>query len=151
MHKIAKALFTLGVTAALTIGLTTSASAASNPVSVCGSGYYVQSSHELGFYIQPGVPADRPQAIVYLLYNSSTGYNCVVTVVTGEQTGLPVNAGIRVADGSWIQDPGNYNSYAGPVRVKAAGKCVQYMGSTRWWSSSNIYTASYTSPLGWCG
>ncbi|MFC8900336.1 serine/threonine protein kinase [Streptomyces cinereoruber] len=147
MHKIAKALFTLGAAAALTLGMTTSASAASNPVSVCGSGYYVQSSHELGLYLKTG----GPQAIVYLLYNSSTGYNCVVTVVIGEQIGNPVNAGIRVEGGSWIQDPGNYNSYAGPVRVKAAGKCVQYMGSTRWWSSSSPYTDSYTSPMGWCG
>ncbi|MEV7888263.1 hypothetical protein ACWD3I_30980 [Streptomyces sp. NPDC002817] len=48
----------------------------------------------------------------------------------------PVNVGIRAEGGTWIKDPGNYDSYAGPVHLKAAGKCVQYMGSTRWWSSS---------------
>jgi hypothetical protein len=92
-----------------------------------------------------------PQAIAYLLYNASTGYNCAVTVVTGEQIGNPVSVGIRAQGGTWIKDSGNYNSYAGPVRVKAAGKCVQYSGSTRWWSSSSPYTDEYTSPLGWCG
>ncbi|MEU8527997.1 MULTISPECIES: hypothetical protein [Streptomyces] len=148
MRKITKALFTVGTAIGLTLGMATAASAASNPVSVCGSGYYVQESHNLGWYL----PTDEPQAKVYLLYNSSTGYNCVVTVVTGGQVSNPINAGLRVEGGSWVTDPGQYNSYAGPIRLKANGKCVQYMGSTRYWTGSGVpYTDTYTSPLGHCG
>ncbi|MFJ2235829.1 serine/threonine protein kinase [Streptomyces sp. NPDC087859] len=147
MRHVLRAVVAICAALGISLAFTGSAQAASNPVTVCGSGYYVQSSHELGLYLETG----GPQAIVYLLYNSSTGYNCAVTVVTGEQIGNPVNVGIRAEGGTWLKDPGNYNSYAGPVRVKAAGKCVQYMGSTRWWSSSSPYTDTYTSPLGWCG
>jgi hypothetical protein len=93
-----------------------------------------------------------PQAVVHLLYNASTGYNCVVTVVTGEKISNPVGAGLRVEGCSRVKDTGNYNSYAGPVRVRAIGTCVQYWGMTRWWTGSGApQTSEYTSSLGWCG
>lgn len=146
MRHVLRAVVAICAALGISLAFAGSAQAASNPVTVCGSGYYIQDSHELGLVVS----TNGPQAIVYLLYNASSGYNCVVTVVTGEQVSNPINARIRVEGGSWISDPGNYNSYAGPVRVKAAGKCVQYSGSTRWWTSSP-HTDTYTSPLGWCG
>ncbi|MEV8044297.1 serine/threonine protein kinase [Streptomyces griseoluteus] len=146
MRHILRAVTALGAALGISLAFTGSAQAASSPTSVCGSGYYVQSSHELGLYVQTG----GPQAIVYLLYNSSSDNNCVVTVVTGEQIHNPVSAGVRAEGGSWVKDSGNYNSYAGPVYIHAPGKCVQYYGSTRWWTSSP-HTDEYTSSLGWCG
>ncbi|MGC2997394.1 serine/threonine protein kinase [Streptomyces sp. G35A] len=148
MRKFVKSVAVALAAFGLAFTFSSSAHAASDPVSVCGSGYYVQSSKELGWVINSG----DPQAVVYLLYNASTGYNCVVTVVTGEKVSNPVGAGLRVEGGSWVKDTGNYNSYAGPVRVRATGKCVQYWGMTRWWTGSGApQTSEYTSSLGWCG
>ncbi|MCP3769832.1 MULTISPECIES: hypothetical protein [unclassified Streptomyces] len=148
MHKFFKSAVVILAAFGLAFTFSSSAQAASNPVSVCGSGYYIQSSKEMGWVINTG----DPQAIVYLLYNASTGYNCVVTVVTGEQVSNPVGAGLRAEGGSWVKDTGKYNSYAGPVRLRAAGKCVQYWGTTRWWTGSGVpQTSEYTSSLGWCG
>ncbi|MEU2677899.1 serine/threonine protein kinase [Streptomyces sp. NPDC007107] len=148
MRSLIRVLVTLCAALGLSLTFTSAAQAAtSNPVSVCGSGYYVQSSKGIGVYFE----GSGPQAVAYLLYNASTGYNCAVTVVVGDRSGVNVGAGIRTQDGSWVKDTGNYTSYAGPVRVKASGKCVQYWGTTNWWTVNTRYTDTYTSPLGWCG
>ncbi len=66
----------------------------------------------------------------YLSYNSSNGYNCVVTVNNTGSTQW-VQASIERSSrkgGGWIDDSGRYRSYAGPVYVYAAGECIDWGG-----------------------
>ena len=99
-----------------------SAAAAASPQSVCGSGYGVIDTLPIS--------TGKLWATVYLLYNSGNGYNCVVTMKTADiGTATYTQARIQVSGSSTIhRDSGNFTSYAGPVRVKAAGKCVQFGG-----------------------
>ncbi|WP_157252327.1 serine/threonine protein kinase [Nonomuraea typhae] len=88
------------------------------PTSACGSGFAVQRS----------TPLDG--GTVYQLYNSGTGENCVVTMKTanvGVKT--PVRATLEVQGGESKSDSGDFEYYAGPVKLQARGKCVQYSGS----------------------
>lgn len=99
--------------------LPASASAASyTPEGLCGSGYYIQRSHAL------------PQAKVYQLYNGSA--NCVVTLKNAGSASYGkatrITAGLKVGNGSWSYDTGDYKYYAGPVIKEAKGKCVSYFG-----------------------
>ncbi|WP_326826842.1 spore-associated protein A [Streptosporangium sp. NBC_01756] len=118
--------------AALAGALATSspAMAASSPISACGGGsYHVIDQHDLG------------KATVYLLYNGTT--NCVVTWKDSPNSTY-VNAVMRVEGSTtWGQDPGNFSTYAGPVKISAKGQCIQWGG---------IYgSAYYTSPFEHCG
>ncbi|MEU9131761.1 CHAP domain-containing protein [Kitasatospora sp. NPDC048540] len=95
------------------------------PTAVCGSGFGVVDSHGL----------DGAQ--VYLLYNATTGQNCVTTLVDRPAGPVPLNATLSVQDGASASDPGNFASYAGPVRLAAPGACVKWggsYGSTSWTS-----------------
>ena len=83
----------------------------------CGSGYAVDASHSIS------------GATIYLLYNSSTGYNCVVTLATYTGGSVPMSATLKVEGGSSKTDSGSYTYYAGPVSLSAPGKCVIYGGS----------------------
>lgn len=105
---------------AVPAGATTAAAA--SPQSVCGSGYGVIDTLPIS--------TGKLWATVYLLYNSGNGYNCVVTMKTADiGTATYTQARIQVSGSSTIhRDSGNFTSYAGPVRVKAAGKCVQFGG-----------------------
>ncbi|WP_336214200.1 spore-associated protein A [Nonomuraea sp. LPB2021202275-12-8] len=96
--------------------------AAATPQSVCGSGYRVIDSLPIS--------TGKLWATVYLLYNGGNGYNCVVTMkATDLGTATYTEARIQVSGSSTIhRDRGNFTTYAGPVRVNAAGKCVQYGG-----------------------
>jgi len=90
---------------------------------VCGSGYSVIDSHNLG------------SATIYLLYNS--GYNCVVTMVHNGNGAVGLNATLAVQGGSSGSNPGLFQWYAGPVRLSAASACVKWGGtyeSTSWTS-----------------
>ncbi|OHV28592.1 hypothetical protein CC117_30280 [Parafrankia colletiae] len=74
-------------------------------------------------------PSGAKGGDVYLLYNSATGYNCVVTIKTA-YVGAPsfTNAGLLVDDGTgWHDDSGDFGYYAA-VQWYARGKCVQYDG-----------------------
>jgi hypothetical protein len=69
---------------------------------------------------------------VYLMYNRSTGYNCVVSIKTAYyRTATYTTATLKVKGGKTYTDKGKFKYYAGPVKVKARGKCVSYWGSTR--------------------
>ncbi|MDP9864267.1 MULTISPECIES: spore-associated protein A [Streptosporangium] len=121
----------LATAAALVGSLTTGspAMAASSPIAACGGGsYHVIDQHDLG------------RATVYLLYNGST--NCVVTWKDSPNN-VRVNAVIRRERGKYVTDPGNFSTYAGPVKISAAGKCVQWGG--------DYGNKQYTSPLEHCG
>ncbi|GID94045.1 CHAP domain-containing protein [Amorphoplanes digitatis] len=91
---------------------------AANPYTaagLCGAGYSVIDSHDLG------------SATIYLLYGA--GRNCVATLVDRGDGAVGLNATLSVQDGSRVSDPGLYQWYAGPVRLAAAGSCVRWGGS----------------------
>ncbi|MFR9779990.1 hypothetical protein ACL02O_28530 [Micromonospora sp. MS34] len=103
---------------------------------VCGSGYQVIDSATL---TANGVRTGR----VYLLYNTSTGTNCVVTLKdldAGRAT--TVSAYLEVQGKTRQTESGAYKWYAGPVRAAAPGVCVKWGGSTG--------GASYGSPFEHC-
>ncbi|WP_176993071.1 serine/threonine protein kinase [Nonomuraea jiangxiensis] len=100
-----------------------------NPVAVCGPGFTVQ----------------RQQAFrggeTFLLYNGSTGENCVVTMKTvdvGKST--PVSATLEVQGGESRTDSASYEFYAGPVKLPAKGKCVRFRGSVGSGSTSSNWS-----------
>ncbi|PXY31385.1 M23 family metallopeptidase [Prauserella muralis] len=103
------------------------------PKEVCGSGYSVIDRHALG-----------RAGTVYLMYNSGNGNNCVVTLKSASlDTKTAASAFLEVKDGSRTTDSGQYTYYAGPVRKKAPGTCVQWGGS--------LGSQKYTSPFEHCG
>ncbi|MFJ8043371.1 hypothetical protein ACIRBX_23030 [Kitasatospora sp. NPDC096147] len=136
-NKLVSALGALAMAGAATVLTAPQASAlAASPAQVCGPGYKVVDSEKL----------INRDVWVYLTYNSSNGYNCVVTV--RDVAGAPVHmsAGLTVAGSPQKNDTGYYGSYAGPVYAHAAGKCVKWNG----WFSDNDQS-SYESPWGHCG
>ncbi|MEV7803880.1 serine/threonine-protein kinase [Microbispora sp. NPDC088329] len=100
---------------------TTAAPPAKNPYNaaqICGSGFYVQRSSAMA------------GGTAYQLYNASTGENCAVTVKTADVgKATPVSATLEVQGGGSRTDSGNYEYYAGPVKLQAKGKCVRFSGS----------------------
>ncbi|RKS09156.1 hypothetical protein DFP74_4885 [Nocardiopsis sp. Huas11] len=86
----------------------------------CGSGYKVVNEDNVG-----------SKGTVYLTYNSSTGRNCVVTKRHSPGSAVVIEAGLSVspAGNHWAAyEGGSFTSYAGPVYLNAAGKCVDWMG-----------------------
>ncbi|WSQ10375.1 hypothetical protein OG604_22910 [Streptomyces sp. NBC_01231] len=123
-HSKIKTAAVLGAVAAAGL-LGTAAPASAAPASpadfgtdVCGSGYRVIDSHALA----------GDGSIVWLMYNSSNGKNCVATQLHyyGPQR---VSASIQKQGGSPISDSGTYNTYAGPVYVSAPDTCIKWGGS----------------------
>lgn len=102
------------------------------PTEVCGSGFAVIDQAALGTVGR-----------TYLLYNSGTGANCVVTLKsTNLGTPSAVSAFLEPEGASRTTDSGNYSYYAGPVKRSAPGTCVKWGGSAG--------SASYTSPFEHC-
>ncbi|RKS09155.1 hypothetical protein DFP74_4884 [Nocardiopsis sp. Huas11] len=100
----------------------------------CGSGYTQVNKIEL--------PNNR--GTTFLTYNGSTGNNCVVTVRTNPGTATHMEAFIRTTGSStWKKDSGNFTTYAGPVYLSAAGRCVDWGGT--------IGTATLTEKATNCG
>lgn len=66
----------------------------------------------------------------WLTFNSSTGKNCVVTVRADPGVKVYMGAAVQLAgnSASAVADYGNYTSYAGPVYLNAAGKCIDWYG-----------------------
>ncbi|WP_329459855.1 spore-associated protein A [Streptomyces sp. NBC_01497] len=86
--------------------------------SACGSGYSVIDTLPI-----------TTLGHVYLTYNASTGYNCVVTVRNTSGSAVPMNAWISRSDATTDTiDKGNFQTYAGPVYVHAAGTCIDWGG-----------------------
>ncbi|MFI7611907.1 spore-associated protein A [Nonomuraea terrae] len=103
------------------------ASAAYTPEGVCGAGYA---------RVKDGTRALKSGrdtfGYVYLLYNRSNGYNCVVTIKTAfYRTATYTTATLTVKGSKPKTDAGKFKYYAGPVKLKARGECVSYWGSTR--------------------
>lgn len=123
-----RTLFTLlagGIIAASGALIATPASAAT-PAEICGSGYGVVDQRTL------------TGSKVYLLFNNSSGYNCVVTIKTSS-VGTKTRTGtyLEVQGQSPLVDANDYAYYAGPTRAYARGKCVKWGGGTnaQWWYS----------------
>lgn len=95
---------------------------------VCGSGYSQINQHALGTV-----------GAVFLMYNSSNGYNCVVTLkYTSVGTASAVSTSLQVEGGTATKDSGNFAYYAGPVKKSAPNTCVKWggsVGSTTWTSA----------------
>jgi hypothetical protein len=119
--------------AALTSG---TAQAASSPIAACGGGSY----HEIDRHRLGNV------ATIHLLYNGST--NCVVTWRTNPGTATRVLAAIarQDSDGSfrdYKNDDDRFTTYAGPVKVSAAGRCIDWGGGV---TISGVWTVWYSGP-----
>lgn len=97
------------------------------PGEVCGSGYSQIDTHALGTVGR-----------IYLMYNNSNGYNCVVTLkYTSVGTPSAVSATLQAEGGTVGTDSGSFAYYAGPVKKSAPNTCVKWggsVGSTTWTS-----------------
>ena len=89
------------------------------PQQLCGAGYRVIDSHPVG------------GARIYLLYNNRAGANCVVTMVARSSGKIYLNASLVVRGGDHQSRTGAFMFYAGPVRLPAKGKCVEWGGATK--------------------
>ncbi|MFJ8825796.1 spore-associated protein A [Streptomyces sp. NPDC102467] len=115
-RKIAGSAAAVALAAAgLTVAASPAQAAATAYNGACGSGYKVIDS----------MSVNSGSGTVYLTYNN--GYNCVVTVNNLGRTAY-VDARVEVSGGNWQEDEGRYSSYAGPVYVYAAGKCIDWGG-----------------------
>ncbi|MCW2878123.1 MAG: Membrane protein related to metalloendopeptidase-like protein [Sphaerisporangium sp.] len=104
-----------------------------SPEEVCGSGYGVIDSAALG-----------SAGKVYLLYNTSNGYNCVTTIKSASVgSATATSAYLEVQGKSRITDSGNFAYYAGPVRATATNTCVKWGGKAG--------ASTYDSPFEHCG
>ncbi len=110
------------------------ASADSGYNGACGSGYTVIDQEATG------QGQDGAGGVTYLTYNSSNGYNCVVTVNTTGTTEW-LDARVEVHDGTWVLDDGHYQSYAGPVYVYAAGQCIDWGGGEADYQYAPVFIA----------
>ncbi|MGW8982006.1 spore-associated protein A [Streptomyces parvus] len=85
---------------------------------VCGSGYAVVNSAQIG-----------TKGTVFLTYNSATGKNCVVTIRTKPGKAVHMTASLGFASPTtWVTDTGYFTTYAGPVYLDARGLCVTWRG-----------------------
>ncbi|WP_431681340.1 spore-associated protein A [Kitasatospora sp. KL5] len=108
----------LSLAAAAGVVLAPATAEAADYNSACGSGYREIDHLTLSGY-----------GTVFLTYNGSTGKNCVVTVRDNPGERLYMNALVRLAGSQqWIGDYGDFTSYAGPVYVSAAGRCIDWGG-----------------------
>jgi hypothetical protein len=111
-----------------------------NPYSasaICGSGYSV---------IDKAVTEGK--YYMYLLYNSSNGKNCAVTLKQANLgTKTLTDVYLLAENGTSDEDYGSYTYYAGPVYVSAASQCIEWGGFT------TVSGSSYSYNSGWehCG
>ncbi|MFG1699428.1 serine/threonine protein kinase [Nonomuraea sp. NPDC049309] len=93
-----------------------------SPGALCGGGFQIIDSHALANH-----------ATIYLLYNASSGTNCVVTISRlVHPSTVNMSAILQVKGGASANDPGKFTSHAGPVKLAAKKKCVIWGGA---WNS----------------
>jgi len=98
-----------------------------------------------------------------IFYNSSTGYNCAMTVHTGVTVGRYLLTHVYIASCrettpggdscraiSQREDEGVYASYAGPVSVYGRGRCIVAFGFIKY-TNGVTYTAGSHPWPGFCG
>ncbi|HET9172051.1 MAG TPA: hypothetical protein VFN97_21650 [Actinospica sp.] len=112
-------------TASMALSPVTAGAATNTATGLCGSGYTTEVER-----------MDITGGSVYLMYNSSNGYNCVVTIKTadvGTPTAMAAYLGTKAGTGgepsTWQEhDSGNYSYFAGPIYLYAPHTCVYYGG-----------------------
>lgn len=119
------------VTAAIAAMMMTPASAATNPYtpeSICGSGFAKVKGYAI-------TVSGETAATTWVMYNRTTGYNCVTTVKSkwvGQAT--LTGAFLKVSDGDPGYDmptqgeEGYFKYYAVAPKVRAPGKCIDFYG-----------------------
>jgi len=111
---------------------------ATNPREVCGDGYKVIDSAPLK------TAEGTTKGKVYLLFNTDTGDNCVVTVkTTGLARKSAAGAFLEIQGGDRTTADDQVQNYAGPVHDVPGGACVKWGGA--------IGAATYESPFEHCG
>ena len=89
------------------------------PTAVCGPGFKIIDRHALD-----------DKATIFLLYNTATAKNCVVTMSRlVYPTKIHMNAVLQVQGGASASNPGKFSAYAGPIRLSAPRKCVMWGGT----------------------
>ena len=119
-------------TASLALSPTPANAATYTATGLCGSGYTTEVAE-----------MEILGGSVYLMYNSSNGYNCVVTIKTANVgTATPTAAVLGTKEGAVLEpstwqehDSGNYKYFAGPVYVYAPHTCVYWGGEAGNWAS----------------
>jgi murein DD-endopeptidase MepM/ murein hydrolase activator NlpD len=103
-----------------------------NPYSAeeaCGAGFGIVDQQALG-----------SSGTTYLLYNSSTKNNCVVTLkAVSLGTASATSAFLEVQGSARVTDSGNFTYYAGPVKKVADSTCVKWGGSV----GADAYTSEF--------
>jgi hypothetical protein len=91
---------------------------------------------------------------IRLYYNSSTGYNCASNVKTAYYSQFKHFASISMYNEDFREDDnnrpgynndydaGNFQYYAGPVKVYAKGKCVSLRAITNYYDERGIRDAA---------
>lgn len=107
-----------------------------SPQDLCGAGYNKIDEAAL---VSGGVDYGK----VYLLYNASNSYNCVVTLKHRSLgTNTATAAYLEPAGATRVTDSGSFGWYAGAVKAYAPG-CIKWGGS-----ASGV---AYNSPSEHCG
>lgn len=142
--KTALATAVLGATALGAASGPTATAAKNQPYrleQVCGASYHFVNELPLGV-------DGRQVGLTVLGYSAVTRKNCAVTFkVTRIGTPSYTAVSLRKAGGGFHTDKGRFKYYAGPVYVKAPGKCVQFGGVVK----VKAGVAAGRSPFGNCG
>ena len=100
------------------------AASADETATICGSSYHTVYG-PYSTYTNTGTFAGN----VYISYNSSNGYNCAYSTVSAATKGYYRDIVLESQAGdSSPSDSGYFNSFAGPVYLRAPGKCVKAAG-----------------------
>jgi len=117
---------TAAAAAAVTATMVAGALAAGTPAYAasyggeCGSGYAVVNSDPIG-----------TKGTVFLTYSAATGKNCVVAKRNSVGSAVLIEAGLGInpVGSHWPAYQGDFfTSYAGPIYLSAADRCVDWMG-----------------------
>ncbi|MEU1392786.1 MULTISPECIES: spore-associated protein A [unclassified Nonomuraea] len=132
-RKLATLLAGAALTAATTLAATATPAAAAGP---CGSGYTRVGVYNIGIE-----KYGYRTGILEVYYSSGTGKNCALTYGDGPYANTTSWKGVVISrgDGSGKDsDAGNYQYYAGPVYVSAAGQCIDVEGISPSWTSVKL-------------
>ncbi|MFG1943121.1 protein kinase [Nonomuraea sp. NPDC048826] len=95
-----------------------------NVVALCGTGYKVINQRKLAD------KSGKDTAMIYLLYHTGQGKNCVVTKsLYVHPSKVLMSSHLQVKGGASASDPGRFTRYSGPLRLAAKKKCVIWGGS----------------------
>ncbi|MEV0393882.1 spore-associated protein A [Polymorphospora rubra] len=122
MKLVRTTVATVTVAAAMMAGALTAATPAYAATygGECGSGYGVVNSAAIG-----------AKGTVFLTYSAATGRNCVVAKRNTAGSPVIIEAGLAIhpVGSYWTAFEGDhFRSYAGPIYLQAAGRCVDWMG-----------------------